>query len=69
MIAPRESNRVRPPTHDDRVLHRYRCWKVERANVWLQNFRHIAARLNYYAENYLNSVQLDRIEILLKCYL
>jgi transposase len=70
MIAPHKSNRVRPPTQDGRVLRRYcRRWKVERLNAWLQNFRRIATRFDYYAENYLGFVHLGCIKILLRCYL
>jgi transposase len=70
MIAPHKSNRVRPPTQDGRTLRRYcRRWKVERLNAWLQNFRRIATRFDYYAENYLGFVHLGCIKILLRCYL
>ena len=64
-----QSNRVRAPTQDGRVLRRYcRRWKVERLNAWLQNFRRIATRFDYYAENYLGFAHLGCIEILLRCY-
>ena len=70
MIAPHKSNRVRPATQDGRVLRRYqRRWKVERLNAWLQNFRRIATRFEYHAENYLGFVHLGCIKILLRCYL
>ena len=70
MIAPHKSNRVKPATQDGRVLRRYRRrWKVERLNAWLQNFRRIAMRFDYYAENYLGFVHLGCIKILLRCYL
>ena len=70
LIAPHKSNRVKAPTQDRRTLRRYkRRWKVERLNAWLQNFRRIATRFDYYAENYLGFVHLGCIKILLRCYL
>ncbi len=70
MIAPHKSNRVKPPTQDGRALRRYhRRWKIERLNAWLQNFRRIATRFDYYVENYLGFVHLGCIKILLRCYL
>jgi transposase len=70
MIAPHKSNRVKPATQDGRALRRYRRrWKIERLNAWLQNFRRIATRFDYYAENYLGFVHLGCIKILLRRYL
>jgi transposase len=70
LIAPHKSNRVKPATQDGRPLRRYkRRWKVERLNAWLQNFRRVATRFDYYAENYLGFVHLGCIKILLRCYL
>jgi transposase len=70
MIAPHKCNRKKPPTQDGRALRRYkRRWKVERLFAWLQNFRRVATRFDYYAENYLGFVHLACIKILLKCYL
>jgi transposase len=71
MIAPHKSNRVKPATQDGRALRRYRRrrWKVERLNAWLQNFRRIVMRFDYYAENDLGFVHLGCIRILLRCYL
>jgi transposase len=51
MIAPHRLSgfRKRPKTQDGRVLRRYRRrWKVERLFAWLQNFRRIQVRYNYY---------------------
>ncbi len=54
MIAPHKSNRKKAPTQDGRPLRRYRrWWKIERLFAWLQNFRRIATRFDYHAENYL----------------
>jgi len=70
LIAPHRANRSKPATQDGRRLRRYRRrWKVERLNAWLQNFRRIATRFDYYAENYLGFVHLGCIKILLRCYL
>ncbi len=70
LIAPHRSNRRKPRTQDGRCLRRYRRrWKVERLNAWLQNFRRIATRFEYHAENYLGFVHLGCIKILLRCYL
>ncbi len=70
MIAPHKASRVKAPTQDGRPLRRYRRrWKIERLNAWLQNFRRIATRFDYHAENYLGFVHLGCIKILLRCYL
>jgi transposase len=70
LIAPHKVNRVKAKTQDGRVLRRYkRRWKVERLIPWLQNFRRIATRFDYRADNYLAFVHLGRIKILLRCYL
>ena len=70
LIAPHKSNRVKAATQDGRRLRRYRRrWKIERLNAWLQNFRRIATRFDYYVENYLGFVHLGCIKILLRCYL
>ena len=54
----------------EKRLRRYkRRWKVERLNAWLHNFRRIATRFEYHAENYLGFVHLGCIKILLRCYL
>lgn len=69
LIAPHRGNRVRPATQDGRVLRRYRRrWKIERLFAWLQNFRRVATRYEYYAENYLGFVQLACIVILLRSH-
>lgn len=51
-------------------MRRYkRRWKVERFFAWLQNFRRVATRFDYKAENYLGFVHLGCIVILLRAYL
>jgi transposase len=67
LIAPHKDNRIRPATQDGRALRRYRRrWKMERLFAWLQNFRRVATRYEYYAENYLGFVQLACIMILFR---
>lgn len=68
LIAPHRKNRTKPATQDGRPLRRYRRrWKVERLFAWLHNFRRIATRFDYHAENYLGFVHLGCIKILLRC--
>jgi transposase len=67
MIAPHKSNRKKPATQDGRPLRRYkRRWKVERVFAWLQNFRRIQVRHDYYLENFLAFVLLGCIIIFLR---
>jgi transposase len=57
LIAPHRANHKQLKTPDGRPLRRYkRRWKVERLFAWLQNFRRILVRHEYYAENYLGVV-------------
>jgi hypothetical protein len=59
LIAPHRYNRRAPSTQDGRPLHRYKHrWKVERLFAWLQNFRHILVRHDYYVKNFLGFVLL-----------
>jgi transposase len=67
LIAPHKQNRRKPATQDGRVLRRYRRrWKIERLFAWLQNFRRISTRYDYYPLNFLGFVQLGCIVILLR---
>jgi transposase len=69
LIAPHKANRKRAKRQDGRKLRRYkRRWKIERLFAWLQNFRRIVVRYEYYADNYLGFVQLACIIILLRNY-
>lgn len=57
LIAPNRKNRKK--TQDGRSLRRYRRrWKVERLFSWIQNFRHIRIRDDYYPENYLSMIYM-----------
>lgn len=65
LIAPNRSNHKK--TQDGRPLRRYkRRWKVERLFAWLQNYRRILTRFEYYADNYRGFVLLGCIIILLR---
>lgn len=68
MIAPhRLVWRKREKTQDGRTLRRYkRRWKIERLFAWLQNFRRIQVRYDYYSQNYLGFVKLGCMIILLR---
>ena len=69
MIAPHKGNRIKRRTQDGRKLRRYkRRWKIERLFAWLQNFRRIVVRYEYYAENFLGMVQLGCAIILLRYF-
>src|SRR5712664_1471040 len=50
LISPHRGNRQRPKTVDGRKLRRYRRrWLIERSNGWLQNFRRVVTRWEYYS--------------------
>lgn len=68
LIAPNRKNRRK--TQDGRPLRRYkRRWKVERFFSWLQSYRHITTRYDYYVENYLSMIQLACIMMFLSLIL
>ena len=57
MIAPKRENRGK--TQDGRKLRRYKSrWRVERLFAWLQWFRRLVTRYEYYIENFLGMVRL-----------
>ncbi len=69
MIAPHKRNRKQKNTQDGRKLRRYkRRWVVERFFAWIQNYRKIVVRYEYYLENFIGFVQLASAMILLKKY-
>lgn len=50
LIAPHRKNRTRKQRHDGRHLRRYkRRFVVERTNSWLQSFRRLVVRYEYYS--------------------
>jgi transposase len=64
LIAPKRSSTGKR-RQDGRSFRRYkRRWKVERLFSWLKNFRRVATRWEYHAENYLGMLQLACIVIL-----
>jgi transposase len=69
LIAPHKQNRQRAKTQDGRKLRRYRNrWKIERLFAWLQNYRRILYRHDYYPENFLGFLHLGCLLIYLKNY-
>ena len=67
MVAPHKKNRKKPATQDGRRLRRYkRRFKVERFFSWLEDFRRLVVRWEYYAENFLGFVLLACICMSLK---
>jgi len=66
MIAPHRSNRKKL-TQDGRPLRRYRHrWKIERSFAWLQNYRRLVTRYEYYLENFTGMLHLACALILLR---
>ena len=62
-----EKNRKKPPTQDGRKLRRYRRrWKIERSIGWLQNFRRLVTRYEYYAHLFHGFVQLACLIVVMR---
>jgi len=69
LIAPHKSNRRKKKTQDGRKLRRYkRRRKVEKLNAWLQQFRRLVVRYEYYASHFMAFIHLACIIILLRNY-
>ncbi len=67
MFAPHRKNRKKKKTQDGRKIRRYKWrWKIERLFAWLGNFRLLVVRYERKADNYLGSVRLGCIIILLR---
>ncbi len=67
LIAPHRRGRKKPKTQYGRALRRYKQrWKIERLMAWLQNYRRILVRYEYYAEHYRAFVVLGCVLILLR---
>lgn len=50
LICPHRKGRVRPATQDGRPLRRYRKrWIIERTVSWLQSYRRLVTRYEFYA--------------------
>lgn len=66
LVCRHRRNRVKPPTQDRRKLRRFRRrWKVERSISWLQNFRRLVTRYEFYAHLFHGFVQLACLVVVL----
>jgi IS5 family transposase len=64
LVAPHRRGRAKPKTADGRRLRRYkRRWIVERTFAWLQAFRRVETRREYYSFMYHGFVTLACILI------
>jgi len=69
LICPHRQGRVRPATQDGRALRRYRHrWVVERTISWLQSFRRLVTRYEYYAFLFHSFAKLACIMIVLRWF-
>jgi transposase len=67
LVCPHRKNRKAPPTQDGRKLRRHRRrWKIERSISWLQNFRRLVTRYEYYAHLFHGFVQLACLMVVLR---
>jgi transposase len=67
LVSPHRKNRKKPPTQDGRKLRRYRRrWKIERSIGWLQNFRRLVTRYEYYAHLFHGFVQLACLMVVMR---
>ncbi|WP_255297463.1 IS5 family transposase [Leptospira kirschneri] len=68
VIAPHRKGR-KQTTHDRRELRRYkRRWKIERLFAWLQNFRRLVVRYEYYDFNFDGFIALGCAILLLRFF-
>jgi transposase len=59
LISPHRKNRTKPSSNDGRRMRRYRRrYKVERAFAWVQSFRRVATRYEWYCDLYDGFVSL-----------
>ena len=59
LICPHGKNRTKPPLQDGRSLRRYtRRYKIERSISWLQRFRRLITRWEYYPDLFQGFVHL-----------
>jgi transposase len=67
LVSPHRKNRKKPHTQDGRKLRRYRRrWKIERSIGWLQNFRRLVTRYEYYAHLFHGFVQLACLMVVMR---
>ena len=69
LISPHRKGRVKPPTQDGRKLRRKRhCWRLGRANAWLQNYGRIAVRKDRLGSIFLGWTQLAYLFTILRTF-
>ena len=67
LICPHRSNRVRPSKQDGRALRRYRRrWIIERTISWLQDFRRLVTRYEFYSFLFHSFAKIASLMILLR---
>lgn len=67
LICPHRRRRVKPPTQDGRPLRRYRRrWIIERTIAWLQNFRRLVTRYEFYSFLFHSFAKLACMMIVLR---
>lgn len=67
LVCPHRRGRKKKPTQDGRPLRKYRHrWIVERTISWLQNFRRLIVRHEYYAHLFEGFVTFGCMLIILK---
>jgi len=67
LVCPHRRGRVRPATQDGRKLRRYRRrWRIARSVSWLQSFRRLVTRYEYYPNLYHGFAQLACLLIVLR---
>ena len=67
LICPHRRRRVRRPAQDRRKLRRYaKRWKVERSLSWMQFFRRLVTRYEYYAFLFHSFAKLACLMIVLR---
>ena len=67
LICPHRKRRAKHPTQDGRALRRYRRrWKIERSISWLQSFRRLVTRYEFYSFLFHGFAQLACLMIVLR---
>jgi transposase len=67
LICPHRRRRVKPPTQDGRPLRRYRRrWIIERTIAWLQQFRRLVTRYEFYSFLFHSFAKLACMMIVLR---
>jgi transposase len=67
LICPHRRGRTKPPTQDGRPLRRFRHrWIIERTIAWLQNFRRLVTRYEFYSFLFHSFAKLACMMIVLR---